>query len=70
MILHYSISKPFFQPAWLQDTKVEAQHHQMEKEVPKERINIILSKVTYHHIFQKFKISRDVSNIAAKKKLT
>ena len=36
----------------------------------KERISIILSKVTYHHIFQKFKISRVVSNIATKKEMT
>ena len=35
-----------------------------KKQVPKESISISLSKVTYHHIFQSFKIFGDDVNIA------
>ena len=70
MILHCSILKPLFHSTWLEDTQVEAEHHQMAKQVPKESISISLSKVTYHHIFQSFKIFADNVNIATKKELT
>ena len=50
MVLHCSILKQLFQPIWLEDTQFEAEHHQMAKQVPKERVCISLSKVTYHHI--------------------
>ena len=70
MILHCSILKPLLQPTWFQDTEVEVEHHQEAKQIPKESINISLSKVTYHHIFVSFKIFEDIVNIAAKKKMT
>ena len=67
MILHCSVLKQSFKPTWLEDTHVEAEHLQMGKQVPKECISISLSKVTYHHIFQSFKIFEDDVIIAAKK---
>ena len=41
----------------------------MEKQVQKKNISISLSKVTYYHIFQSFKIFADDLNIATKKEL-
>ena len=70
MILHCSILKPLFQPTWLENVQIEAQHHQKPKQVPKESIRISLSKITYHHIFQSLKIFVDDVNIATKKELT
>ena len=51
MILYCSILNPLFQPTWLEDTQVEAEHDQMAKQVPKESISISLRKITHHHIF-------------------
>ena len=70
MVLHCSILKQLFQPIWLEDTQFEAEHHQMAKQVRKERVSISLSKVTYHHIYQSFKIFVDDMNIVSKKELT
>ena len=70
MILHCSILKPLFQHFWLEDTQVEPEHQQMEKQVQKKNISISLSKVTYYHIFQSFKIFADDANIATKKELS
>ena len=69
-ILHCSISNILFQPTWLEDTQVEAEHYQMAKQVLKENINISLSKITYNQIFQSLKIFGDGMNITAKMKLT
>ena len=66
-MLHCSTLKPLlFEPTWLEGAQVEAEHHQMAKQVPKENTIISLSKVTYHHIFQGFKIFKDDVNIATK----
>ena len=67
MVLHWSILKPLFQPTWLEDTQVEAEHHQMTKQVTIKGISISLTKVTYHHNFQSF---NRVSTFVSKKELT
>ena len=61
--------KLLIEPTWLKDTQVKAEHHQMTKQVPKESISISLSKVTYHHIFQRCTIFNDDVNINTKKEL-
>ena len=67
MMLHCSTLKPLlFEPTWLEDTQIEEEHHQMAKQVPKENTITSLRKVTYHHIFQSFKIFKDDVNIATK----
>ena len=69
MILHCSILKQLFQPTWLEDTQVKAEYRQMVKQIPKESISISLSKITYHHIFQSFRVLGDDVNITTKKEL-
>ena len=70
MILHCSILKPLSQPTCFEETQVKTEHHRMVKQVPKDSISIGLSKVTYHLIFQSFKIFGDNANFAPKKELT
>lgn len=45
MILHFSNWKRLFQNTWLEDAQIEAEHHQMTKQVPKSSdVNIARKK--------------------------
>ena len=70
MIFHSAILKSLIQPIWFKHKQVKAEHNQMSRQIPNESISISLSRVTYHHIFQSFKIFRDDVNITTKKELT
>ena len=44
-ILHFSNWKRLFQNTWLEDAQIEAEHHQMTKQVPKSSdVNIARKK--------------------------
>ena len=70
MILDRSMSKPLFQPTFLEDIQVEVKHQWVAKHAPDESISISLCKVTYYHIFQSFKTFGDDVNSARKKEFT
>ena len=54
------LALPLFQPTWLEDTQLQADHHQIAKQVPTESISIGLSIR---------KMFRDNVNITTKKEL-